>query len=355
MSVSPAARLDLGPPRSEVSTELAALVAQRDALRDRVEAIDSEQREANERAANTSVALAELERRALAGHDVGGQRKKLEAELAKARAAAAEPWAERRAGGQQAVRDHEQQVRIFVGQHFAALYDDLAEAAATRVDHACNELLAAYHERQVIERPRDHARRDGARAAARRRRAHEGRSGRGRSQRLAHGRWRASAPSSQRPAPAAARQACRRGRAGAGSGNVSEPNLDQLRAEAVQARGLDPAAAQFLTGTTLADVEQSADDLARLIRQREQADADEREQPASDLFTRAAADKQRRRSELLGALSGRPLPERDEQGRFATGGFDGGSRTPPPPPAPSHDQTLSELFRTKAADVGRRI
>ena len=67
-----------------------------------------------------------------------------------------------------------QQVRIFVGQHFAALYDDLAEAAATRVDHACNELLAAYHERQVIERPRDHARRDGARAAARRRRAHEG-------------------------------------------------------------------------------------------------------------------------------------------------------------------------------------
>lgn len=177
MSVSPAARLDVGPPRSEVSTELAALVAQRDALRDRVEAIDSEQREANERAANTSVALAELERRALAGDDVGGQRKKLEAELAKARAAAAEPWAERRAGGQQAVRDHEQQVRIFVGQHFAALYDDLAEdaePAATRVDHACNELLAAYHERQVIERPRDHARRDGARAAARRRRAHEG-------------------------------------------------------------------------------------------------------------------------------------------------------------------------------------
>ena len=84
MSVSPAARLDVGPPRSEVSTELAALVAQRDALRDRVEAIDSEQREANERAANTSVALAELERRALAGDDVGGQRKKLEAELAKA-------------------------------------------------------------------------------------------------------------------------------------------------------------------------------------------------------------------------------------------------------------------------------
>jgi hypothetical protein len=139
---------------------------------------------------------------------------------------------------------------------------------------------------------------------------------------------------------------------------VSEPTLDQFRAEAVAARGLDPAAAQFLTGTTVAEIKQSADDLARLIRQREQADADEREQPASDLFTRAAADKQRRRSELLGALTGRPPPEpqpRDEQGRFASGGFDGGSRTPPPSPVPSHDQTLSELFRTKAADVGRRI
>ena len=139
---------------------------------------------------------------------------------------------------------------------------------------------------------------------------------------------------------------------------MSEPSLDQFRAEAVAARGLDPSAVSFVTGTTLAEIEQSADDLARLIRQREQADADEREQPASDLFTRAAADKQRRRSELLDALTGRPQPEprpRDEQGRFVSGGFDGGSRTSPPSPAPSHDQTLSELFRTKAADVGRTI
>jgi hypothetical protein len=136
---------------------------------------------------------------------------------------------------------------------------------------------------------------------------------------------------------------------------MSESNLDQLRAEAVAARGLDPGAASFVTGTTIAEIEQSADDLASVIRQREQADADEREQPGSDLFTRAAADKQRRRSELLDALTGRPRPERDEQGRFVSGGFDGGSRTPPPPPAPSHDQTLSELFRSKAADVGRSL
>ena len=155
MLVGPVARLDLGStPRSEVSKELAALVAQDRALRDRVDDIDREQREATERAEAATAALAELERHALAGDDVSQQRKKFEAELAKAKAAAAEPWAERRAGGQQAVSDHAQQVTLFVGQNFAALYGELAEdaeAAATSVDHACNELLAAYHERQVID------------------------------------------------------------------------------------------------------------------------------------------------------------------------------------------------------------
>jgi hypothetical protein len=142
---------------------------------------------------------------------------------------------------------------------------------------------------------------------------------------------------------------------------MSESGLDRLRAEAVEARGLDPAAASFVTGTTLAEIEQSADDLARLIRQHEQPaseddDLAQREQPGSDFFSRAAADKQRRRSELLAALTGRPRSERDEQGRFVKrGGFDGGSRTPPPAPPPTHDQTLSELFRTKAADVGRSL
>ena len=50
MSVSPAALLDFGSTtRSEVSTELGALLDQGHALRDRVDAIDREQREANER------------------------------------------------------------------------------------------------------------------------------------------------------------------------------------------------------------------------------------------------------------------------------------------------------------------
>jgi hypothetical protein len=155
MSASPASRLDLGrAPRSEVSTELAALLDQGHALRERVDDIDRQQREATERAATASAALAQLERRSLAGEDVGPERKKLEAELAKAKATAAEPWAERRAGGQQAVRDFEQEVTRFVGQHLGELAAELhedAEAAAERVDNACHALIAAYHERMLIE------------------------------------------------------------------------------------------------------------------------------------------------------------------------------------------------------------
>jgi len=37
------------------------------------------------------------------------------------------------------------------------------------------------------------------------------------------------------------------------------------------------------------------------------------------------------------------------------GGSDGGSRPLPPAPAPTHGESLGELFRTKAADVGRRL
>jgi hypothetical protein len=154
MPVSAASRLDLGTPRGEAATELAALLAHGRDLRDRVDEVERQQRDATARAAAVSAALAELERRGLAGADVGAQRKKLEAELAKAKAEAAEPWAERISGGQQAVRDHEQQVALFVGQHFPELYGELAEdaeAATGRFNHLCNELLAAYYERMTVE------------------------------------------------------------------------------------------------------------------------------------------------------------------------------------------------------------
>jgi hypothetical protein len=151
---------------------------------------------------------------------------------------------------------------------------------------------------------------------------------------------------------------------------VNEQNLEQLRAEAVEARGLDPAAAAFLTATTLDAIEEQADALARVLGQPEPAG--EREQPPEGFFARARFEKQRQREALLAALTGAPEPvdpsadavrgrpqsqpwERDARGRFVSGSFDGGARKSPPPAPKTHEQTLSELFTSKAADVGRRI
>jgi hypothetical protein len=133
---------------------LAALLAHGRVLRDRVDETEREQRETNLRVAAASAALADVERRSLAGDDVDAQRTKLELGLAKAKAAAAEPWPERHAGAQQAVRGLEREVARFVSAHFAELYGELAEdaeSAASRVDRACSELIAAYHERQLVE------------------------------------------------------------------------------------------------------------------------------------------------------------------------------------------------------------
>jgi hypothetical protein len=135
---------------------------------------------------------------------------------------------------------------------------------------------------------------------------------------------------------------------------VNEPQLDEIRPEAVAARGLDPAAARLLVGKSIAEVEASADALAALVGQRERSG--EHDQPEG-FFSRAAADKLSRREAFLSALVGQPQPQaqqRDERGRFS-GGFDGGARQSPPPPTPTHDQTLAQLFRSKAADVGRSI
>jgi hypothetical protein len=90
---SAAARLDLGPsPRGEATITLAGAARPGTPPRDRVDALDRDRREATQPAASASEALAQLERRSLAGADVATQRKKLETELAKARATAAEPW-----------------------------------------------------------------------------------------------------------------------------------------------------------------------------------------------------------------------------------------------------------------------
>jgi chromosome segregation ATPase len=133
-----------------------ALTIGRGALDERVSAIEREARQATEEVARLSTELAELERRAAAGEQVSSRsRTEAEAKLAKARARHGEPWAERRAGVEAAIRDADRELRVFVREHLPELAAELsedAEAAAEAVNRACRALSDAYLRRMEVER-----------------------------------------------------------------------------------------------------------------------------------------------------------------------------------------------------------
>ena len=122
----------------------------------RADEIDARQREAGQRRESAAVALAQLERSSASGEQVAAKtRTDAEAALAKAQADVAAPWAERRAGATAAIADADREMRLFIGANLDALLDELregAEAAAGAVDRACQDLVAAYGERQRCER-----------------------------------------------------------------------------------------------------------------------------------------------------------------------------------------------------------
>src|SRR5262245_65832726 len=93
--------------------EMARLVEQREQARVRVDAIEAEQREATAAVQRGSEELVALERT----DGPAAQRRKVEAELAAARAKAAEPWDERAAGARARVRDRQVEVQAFVAAH----------------------------------------------------------------------------------------------------------------------------------------------------------------------------------------------------------------------------------------------
>jgi hypothetical protein len=113
---------------------------------------------------------------------------------------------------------------------------------------------------------------------------------------------------------------------------MSEPaEVDvKVRRQVAAEHGLDWRAAKLLVGSTIPELEQSAVELAN-------------------------AQKAERRRTLVDALCGRR--PRDGQGRYAKVATDlgGGARQSVPLPPPTHGETLSELFRTRAADVGHRL
>jgi hypothetical protein len=127
----------------------------------------------------------------------------------------------------------------------------------------------------------------------------------------------------------------------------TDVELEALRHEVAVRRGVGADAASFLTGSTLSEIEASADALVELLG----ANSDQREPDSTtgtDLFTGIAEAKAARKHALAAVLCGRPQQPRDELGRYARrGGFDGGARQTVPvaqSPAAAHAELLGHLF-----------
>jgi hypothetical protein len=126
---------------------------------------------------------------------------------------------------------------------------------------------------------------------------------------------------------------------------------DDLRRTVAVEHGLSLEAAQFLTGSTLAELEASAVALARMIEERREPES----ASATDFFAGAARAKAERKQAVLDAVTGRaPRPQpRDERGRYT--GFDGGARQTVAPRRQSHEEWLADVLRHRRADVGVQL
>lgn len=130
---------------------MARLVDQRARATARVEELESQARAAGQAAAEASTALAEFERKGGSAN----KRRELEAALAEAKASASQPWHERVEGARAAVRDAQAELQKFQGDNLAELIEALqveGEVAASKIDAACEELVAAFGERERIAR-----------------------------------------------------------------------------------------------------------------------------------------------------------------------------------------------------------
>jgi hypothetical protein len=129
---------------------------------------------------------------------------------------------------------------------------------------------------------------------------------------------------------------------------MSAAQIESLRSGVAVARGLGADAAAFLTGTTLGQIEASADALASVLD--EHGVRHEQESTAGPgLFTEIAAAQARRKQALAELLCGRAPQPRDELGRYAKSGtsFDGGARRSVPiakSPEQAHGELLGQLI-----------
>lgn len=100
---------------------------------------------------------------------------------------------------------------------------------------------------------------------------------------------------------------------------------DDPRAIVAAEHGLDERAASFVSGETVEEMEASASALADLIGRRDDQVPDDAS--ATDPITAGLRAKAERKAQLRALFTGRSTPrQRDERGRYASTGFDGGAR-----------------------------
>jgi hypothetical protein len=131
---------------------------------------------------------------------------------------------------------------------------------------------------------------------------------------------------------------------------------DELRLVVAREHGLDEGAARFLRGETVAELEESAVALAKLLDREPHTKEPGEQKPrdARELFSAAATAKAERKRSFLTGLSGLGRQRRDpETGRWTTTGFDGDARQPVAQQAPEdHGVWLVRLLRDRRADAG---
>ena len=130
-------------------------------------------------------------------------------------------------------------------------------------------------------------------------------------------------------------------------------DLEAIRFQIASARGLLSAAAKFLAGSNLVELEESASAFQRLLSAHAEPSEPEAVAP-TNLLADARAAKTARSRAIIEMFSGSPAGQpRDERGRYA--GFDGGARRPIPvraSPEREHGDVVLGLARLRALRGG---
>jgi hypothetical protein len=141
-------------PVGEAMTTLLALAEAEDNARERIDHVDTEQRQAAIELAEAREALEALVQLE-AGTPTAQERKQAEMRLTRAEQKAAERWPERRQGAERAARDARHTLQRYAAEHEAELVAEAEERgrdAAGQVDHTGEAFMAACGRRDQAER-----------------------------------------------------------------------------------------------------------------------------------------------------------------------------------------------------------